>query len=255
MKTKGIRMLAGIMVMAGAMMVIGTISAQAFTFTFDDVYFITGTTSNAKNAAGQTNFNTVFGAANAAQYVGRGFYQETDTTTPIITRINAGVNFIGAFIPNTTPNADSFLLVNGFTPALVASGQPVNDVFNSTLTAFLRYHATGGVGGATSVFTFNSFQLWGSGNITIQGENNLNPVAGDLITLSLTSTPTLYTFNWTGIDTVDFISGLNGGDQIFMDNVTINEATAAVPEPATMLLLGSGLLGLAGYGRKKFTKK
>jgi hypothetical protein len=56
-----------------------------------------------------------------------------------------------------------------------------------------------------------------------------------------------------GINTLDFVlfneSGPTGLRVEFLSG-----SADPIPEPATMLLLGSGLIGLAGYGRRRFKK-
>ena len=76
-----------------------------------------------------------------------------------------------------------------------------------------------------------------------------------------TQAATLATFNWTGVDNVRFATSGGkdagyggGGEYLSMDNLTINAAVAAVPEPGSLALLGLGVLGFAAARRRQAAK-
>jgi hypothetical protein len=60
-------------------------------------------------------------------------------------------------------------------------------------------------------------------------------------------------FDWNGMDDLKFLNFFPQSGQA-ISHVALYGGAAQVPEPATMLLLGFGLIGLAVVGRKNFRK-
>lgn len=72
--------------------------------------------------------------------------------------------------------------------------------------------------------------------------------------------PTFFNFGDTGLFTIglqDATFGTPGSANIFASLTFIQADTPSTPtpEPSTMLLMGTGLLGFVAYGRWRFNKK
>jgi hypothetical protein len=269
---KELRQLGKVFTIACAVMAIWCLSAQAYTFTFDDIVYVANTSAG-RNNNGAANFAAAFpNYSGGPGFSHNYFYQVITTQTPTSgqtaywsaltpatnphpTYIAGTGSFGGEFIqndPNTLPvqftEGQDRLALTGWSSKGGATNGAVADYAIGGLGSSFDFYGYDPAnlysGGVVTPFIFNSFALQGAAGETVNFGNGIHT---DSYTFNDTGWHTI-TENWTDVNSITFTSS----GTVNMDNVRINEQVPA-PEPTSLLLLGTGVVGIgvAAWRKRK----
>ena len=169
----------------------------------------------------------------------------------------------------TTTNSGSSVYVSDNAPFanINASLDDINSTFDlaqgeSATFDFFNLTAVGIGGGKYTVKATLAFTDPSDTSITGNGSGKFATFFGIISggTLNWSDMPQTIIYGNDGILNVDFedgcaiTCGCGGGAQVKATITNVKDSTT-VPEPATFILFGSTLVGLAGFGRKSILKK